>query len=88
MSRLSTQTLTEDSDKAPDRDLATLILTLLSVAEDDRTLSQSLSMVRAETSKEDFDGGMQEAARRIGALFGAAQRLELTERISINRLPV
>ena len=83
MSRLSTQTLTEDSDNAPDRDLATLILTLLSVAEDDRTLSHSLSMVRAETSKEDFDGGMQEAARRIGA----PQRLELTERISINRLP-
>jgi hypothetical protein len=88
MSRLSTQVLSVDPENAPDRDLATLILTLLSVAEDDKTLSQSLSMVRAETSKEDFDCGMQEAARRIGALFGAAQRLELTERISINRLPV
>ncbi|MEQ8334269.1 hypothetical protein [Nisaea sp.] len=88
MSRLFAQTLPDDSEKEPDRELATLILTLLSVVEDDKTLSQSLSMVRAETSKEDFDGGMQEAARRIGALFGAAQRLELTERISINRLPV
>ncbi|MEO9899317.1 hypothetical protein [Nisaea sp.] len=88
MSLLSTQTLIEDPENVPDRDLAALILTLLSVAEDDKTLSQSLSMVRAETSKEDFDGGMQEVARRIGALFGAAQRLELTERISINRLPV
>ncbi len=88
MSRLFAQTLPDDSENEPDRALATLILTLLSVAEDDKTLSQSLSMVRAETSKEDFDGGMQEAARRIGALFGAAQRLELTERISINRLPV
>jgi len=88
MFRLSTQTLTEDSENAPDCELATLILTLLSVADDDKTLSQSLSMVRAETSKEDFDGGMREVARRIGALFGAAQRLELTERVSINRLPV
>ena len=88
MSQLFAQTVTEDSENEPDRELATLILTLLSVAEDDKTLTQSLSMVRAETSKEDFDGGMQEAARRIGALFGAAQRLELTERISINTLPV
>jgi hypothetical protein len=85
MTRLSTQS---PADDAADRDLATLILTLLSVAEDDRTLSRSLSMVRAETSREDFACGMQEAARRIGVLFGAAQRLEVTERSSINRLPV
>ncbi|WP_420405206.1 hypothetical protein [Nisaea sp.] len=88
MTRLSPQTHDRDAAGAPDRDLATLILTLLSVAEDDRTLSRSLSMVRAETSKEDFAVGMQEAARRIGILFGAAQRLEVTERSSINRLPV
>ncbi|UUX49895.1 hypothetical protein NUH88_21215 [Nisaea acidiphila] len=88
MTRLYSQIPDNDSAAAPDRDLATLILTLLSVAEDDRTLSQSLSMVRAETSSEDFACGMQEAARRIGVLFGAAQRLEVTERSSINRLPV
>ena len=87
MSRLSTRTLSEDSVD-PDRQLATVILTLLSVAEDDISLSRSLSMLRAETSKEDFDGGMQEAARRIGALFGAAQHLELTERLPASRLPV
>jgi hypothetical protein len=87
MSRLSTRTPTEDSID-PDRQLATLILTLLSVAEDDKSLSRSLAMLRAGTSKEDFDGGMQEAARRIGALFGAAQRLDLTEKISVGRLPV
>lgn len=88
MTRLSTQTLDREAAGAPDRDLATLILTLLSVADDDRTLSRSLSMVRAENSKEDFACGMQEAARRIGVLFGAAQRLEVTESLSVNRLPV
>jgi len=85
MTRLSTQ---NPSGDAVDRDLATLILTLLSVADDDRTITRSLSMVRAETSKEDFACAMQEAARRVGVLFGAAERLEATESLSINRLPV
>lgn len=88
MSRLSTQIPTDAPAAMADRDLATLILTLLSVAEDDRTLSHSLSILRAETSPEDFACGMKEAARRIGVLFGAARELELMERLSANRLPV
>lgn len=71
-----------------DRDLATLILTLLSVADDDRTLSRSISMLAAETPPEAFSGGMQEAARRIGVLLGTAQRLEATQCYSANRMPV
>ena len=46
MSRLSTRTLSEDRSVDPDRQLATVILTLLSVAEDDISLSRSLSMLR------------------------------------------
>lgn len=71
-----------------EEDLATLILTLLSVADDDRSITNALSTLAAETPRETFSGGMQEAARRIGVLFGAAQRIEVTQSLSINRLPV
>ena len=71
-----------------EKDLATLILTLLSVADDDRTLSRSLSALASETPEADFDNGMREAARRIGVLLGTAQQLELARHLSANRIPV